>query len=58
MLQITDNATEQQLLSLFRFAFRPFFLAGTTFSLLSMLLWVVNFCKNNTPLTITRHTLA
>ncbi|MFT6985083.1 MAG: hypothetical protein ACJAT7_000890 [Psychromonas sp.] len=39
MLQITDNIKEQQLLPLFRLAFRPFFLAGAVFSLVSMLVW-------------------
>lgn len=39
MLQITDNAKEQQLMPLFRLAFRPFFLAGALFSLISMITW-------------------
>lgn len=39
MLQITDNAKEQQLLPLFRLGFRPFFLAGAIFALFSMLAW-------------------
>ncbi len=39
MLQITDNAKEQQLLPLFRLGFRPFFLAGSTFALLSIIVW-------------------
>ena len=39
MLQITDNATEQQILPLFRLGFRPFFLVGSIFSILSLLLW-------------------
>lgn len=39
MIQITDNAKEQQLLPVFRLAFRPFFLAGTLFAVISILLW-------------------
>ena len=39
MIQITDNAQEQQLLPLFRLGFRPFFLAGAIFAVISMLLW-------------------
>lgn len=39
MLQITDNAKEQQLLPLFRLAFRPFFLAGALFALISAITW-------------------
>lgn len=39
MIQITDNAQEQQLLPLFRLGFRPFFLAGALFAVISMLLW-------------------
>jgi uncharacterized protein involved in response to NO len=39
MIQITDNAQEQQLLPLFRLGFRPFFLAGSLFAVISMLLW-------------------
>ena len=39
MLQITDNAKEQQLLPLFRLGFRPFFLAGSIFAVITMLLW-------------------
>jgi len=41
MIQITDNAQEQQLLPLFRLGFRPFFLAGSLFAFISMLLWGV-----------------
>ncbi|MEI6896474.1 MAG: NnrS family protein [Psychromonas sp.] len=39
MIQITDNQQEQQLLPLFRLGFRPFFLAGAIFAVVSMLLW-------------------
>jgi len=39
MIQITDNAQEQQLLPLFRLGFRPFFLAGSLFAVISMILW-------------------
>jgi uncharacterized protein involved in response to NO len=39
MIQITDNAQEQQLLPIFRLGFRPFFLGGAIFSVISMLLW-------------------
>jgi len=38
MIQITDNAQEQQLLPLFRLGFRPFFLAGALFAVVSILL--------------------
>ena len=41
MIQITDNAEEQQLLPLFRLGFRPFFLAGALFSVISMGLWAM-----------------
>lgn len=41
MIQITDNAVEQQLMPLFRLGFRPFFLAGSIFSALSILLWIL-----------------
>ncbi len=39
MIQITDNAQEQQLLPIFRLGFRPFFLAGALFAVISILLW-------------------
>jgi uncharacterized protein involved in response to NO len=39
VIQITDNAQEQQLLPLFRLGFRPFFLAGALFAVISMFLW-------------------
>lgn len=39
MLQITDNAKEQQLLPIFRLGFRPFFLVGSIFAILSMIIW-------------------
>ena len=41
MIQISDNAKEQQLIPIFRLGFRPFFLAGTIFSIVSMLLWIL-----------------
>jgi uncharacterized protein involved in response to NO len=41
MIQITDNAVEQQLMPLFRLGFRPFFLAGSIFSAVSILLWIL-----------------
>ena len=39
MIQITDNAKEQQLIPVFRLAFRPFFLVGSIFAIISILLW-------------------
>lgn len=39
MIQITDNAKKQQLMPLFRLGFRPFFLAGAAFAVISILLW-------------------
>jgi len=39
MIQITDNAKEQQLMPLFRLGFRPFFLVGTVFGVISILVW-------------------
>lgn len=40
MIQITDNAQEQLLMPLFRLGFRPFFLIGSLFAIISILLWV------------------
>lgn len=39
MIQITDNAKEQQLMPLFRLGFSPFFLVGTVFGVISVLVW-------------------
>ncbi|MGY0219102.1 NnrS family protein [Endozoicomonadaceae bacterium StTr2] len=39
MMQITDPAREEQIPALLRLGFRPFFLAGALFSLISLLLW-------------------
>lgn len=39
MMQILDQAVENQTLPLFRLAFRPLFLCGAAFSVLAMLLW-------------------
>ncbi|MDP0562317.1 MAG: NnrS family protein [Candidatus Endonucleobacter sp. (ex Gigantidas childressi)] len=39
MLNITDNEKEQQLFPLFRLGFRPFFLGGAVFAVISMVLW-------------------
>lgn len=39
MLQITDNDKEQQIQPLFRLGFRPFFLFGALFAVVSTLLW-------------------
>ncbi len=39
MIQITDFAKEPQSMPLFRLAFRPFFLAGTIFAVVNMILW-------------------
>jgi len=39
MLNITDNEKEQQLFPLFRLGFRPFFLGGAVFAVISMILW-------------------
>lgn len=48
MIQITDNAQEQQLMPLFRLGFRPFFLIGCLFSIISILLWVFILTGNIT----------
>ncbi|WEM45682.1 NnrS family protein (plasmid) [Photobacterium sp. DA100] len=39
MMQILDSEKEQKILPLFRLAFRPFFLAASMLSVVSMLLW-------------------
>jgi uncharacterized protein involved in response to NO len=40
-LEKADLKKEQQIISLFRLGFRPFFLAGTIFSIIAMLLWLI-----------------
>lgn len=40
MLQITDPAKEQKTLPLLRLGFRPFFLFGSVFSVVAMILWL------------------
>nr|WP_299013438.1 NnrS family protein [uncultured Photobacterium sp.] len=39
MMQILDSEKEQRILPVFRLAFRPFFLAASAFSVVSMLIW-------------------
>lgn len=39
MMQILDSEKEQRIIPIFRLAFRPFFLAASAFSVISMLLW-------------------
>ena len=41
MMQITDLQQEQKITPLFRLGFRPFFLGGAIFSILTLLLWVL-----------------
>jgi len=41
MMQILDNEKEQQIIPVFRLAFRPFFLAASGFSVIAMLLWAL-----------------
>ena len=41
MMQITDMQKEQQIQPLFRLGFRPFFLSGALFSVLSLVIWVM-----------------
>jgi len=41
MMQITDLQTEQQIPPLLRLGFRPFFLGGAIFSIISVLLWLL-----------------
>ncbi|AGH81968.1 NnrS family protein [Psychromonas sp. CNPT3] len=53
MIQITDNATEQKIFPLFRLGFRPFFLVGSLFSIVSLLLWGLLLSANihlNSPI--------
>lgn len=38
-MQITDKAKEQQIMPLFRLAFRPFFLGASIFSVIAMTVW-------------------
>jgi len=40
-MQITDLNKEQQIMPLFRLGFRPFFLAGALFSVITILLWLL-----------------
>lgn len=40
-MQITDLAKEQQILPLFRLAFRPFFIAGAIFSIIAISIWAL-----------------
>ena len=40
-MQITDLNKEQQIMPLFRLGFRPFFLAGALFSVVTILLWLL-----------------
>ncbi|MEJ2764857.1 NnrS family protein [Photobacterium sp. MCCC 1A19761] len=41
MMQILDQAKEQRIPPLFRLAFRPFFLAGSAFSVIAMVIWAM-----------------
>ncbi|WDE12682.1 NnrS family protein [Thalassomonas haliotis] len=41
MMQITDMQKEQQIQPLFRLGFRPFFLFGALFSVISIIIWVL-----------------
>ncbi|AJR05924.1 hypothetical protein H744_1c0899 [Photobacterium gaetbulicola Gung47] len=50
MMQILDSEKEQKILPLFRLAFRPFFLAASMLSAVSMLLWG-GFWAGNTALS-------
>ena len=38
-MQITDLAVEQKITPILRLGFRPFFLAGAIFSMLSLIIW-------------------
>ncbi|NQZ22143.1 MAG: NnrS family protein [Colwellia sp.] len=42
-MQITDLQEEQNILPLFRLGFRPFFLGGAVFSLISITLWLLMY---------------
>ena len=55
MIQITDNAQEQQLLPLFRLGFRPFFFVAALFAVINMVLVIR---KNSLTLTTTEYTMA
>lgn len=46
MMQILDNEKEQKIVPIFRLAFRPFFLAASAFSVISMLLWAMFWAGN------------
>ena len=46
MMQILDSEKEQKILPLFRLAFRPFFLAASLLSVVSMLLWGLFWAGN------------
>ena len=41
MMQITDLQTEQQITPFLRLGFRPFFLGGAVFSIISLILWLL-----------------
>ena len=50
MMQILDSEKEQRIIPVFRLAFRPFFLAASAFSVISMLLWA-SFWAGNANVT-------
>ncbi|MEF1219473.1 NnrS family protein, partial [Photobacterium damselae] len=41
MMQILDNEKEQKIISIFRLAFRPFFLSAALFSAVAMVVWAM-----------------
>lgn len=43
MMQITDLQKEQQITPLFRLGFRPFFLGGALFSVITIILWLMMY---------------
>lgn len=43
MLNITDKSKEEAITPLFRLGFRPFFLFGSLYSIIAILIWVVAF---------------
>ncbi|WP_375749596.1 NnrS family protein [Vibrio sp. HN007] len=45
MLNITDKSKEDRIVPLFRLGFRPFFLLGTLYSIISIVIWVYAFQK-------------
>lgn len=49
MMQITDLQKEQQILPILRLGFRPFFLGGTIFGFVSILLWLLTLRGVITP---------